>query len=103
MKGNALQAEKYITEALAIRRKVLPPGHYGIVGTESELGKTLSLQKRFVEAEQLLTQAYETLRTTMGEKHPATTTALKYLVELYRDWGKREKANEYEKKLAAAQ
>jgi serine/threonine-protein kinase len=103
MKGNALQAEKYITEALAIRRKVLPPGHYGIVGTESELGKTLSLQKRFVEAEQLLTQAYETLRTTMGEKHPATTTALKYLVELYRDWGKREKANEYEKKLTAAQ
>jgi hypothetical protein len=103
MKGDASQAEKYITEALVIRRKALPPGHHGIVAIEAELGKTRSLQRRFSEAEHLLAPSYETLRATMGEKHQTTMTALRYLAELYRDWGKREKAIEYEKKLAAAQ
>ncbi len=92
-KGNASRAEKYLTEALAIRKKVLPPGHYGILGTEAELGRAFTLQKRFIEAERLLTQAHEKLQTTMGEKHQAPKTALNYLRELYRVWGKRGKAN----------
>lgn len=99
LRGDPVNAQNYLEEVLRIRRKNLRPGHFGIVGVEVEIGRALTLQKRLLEAESVLTEAYTSLKASVGEDHQVTVATVKYLGELYRDWGKPEQARAYEAKL----
>jgi hypothetical protein len=76
-----------LREALAIRRKVLPESHWLTANVESQLGECLIAQKRYAEAEPLLTEGYNRLKAGLGEKHPRTIEARQRLAKLYEVWG----------------
>jgi tetratricopeptide (TPR) repeat protein len=87
------QAETYLTEALEIRRKILPPHHLLVAATELELGYTLTDLAKYVEGEKHLLQAMATRRQHLGASHPRTLESRGALLTLYRAWGKPEKAS----------
>jgi serine/threonine protein kinase len=84
-------AEKYLRESLAIH-KAKQPTHWATFATESLLGGTLLVQKRFSEAEPLLLSGYTGLKAI----HPLPNVAQPYLppaaadrlIRLYDEWGK---------------
>jgi tetratricopeptide (TPR) repeat protein len=63
-------------------------------------GSYLCAEGDFDGSEQALTKALEHSRHVLGEKHPETQGCIIALVELYQDWNKPEKANEWRGKLA---
>jgi len=88
--GNAANGEPYLREALDIRRKVLPAGHWLTANIVSQLGECFTAQKRYIEAEPLLMEGYNGLKTSLGESHPRTAEASQRLVSLYEAWKKPE-------------
>ena len=63
--------------------------------TESELGECLTAQKRYTEAEPLLTDGYAGLKLKLGEKNARTVEARQRMAKLYDDWGKPDLAARY--------
>ncbi|MFC1634823.1 tetratricopeptide repeat protein [Planctomycetota bacterium] len=57
-------------------------------------------QARYDEAELLLLEAIEGRRLILGDTHPHTIESLNNLIDLYEDWNKPEKAEEWRAKLA---
>ena len=82
-------------EALAIRKKVLPPGDVMVPHTVSALGECLTAQKRYAEAEPLLTDSYNELKSKLGEQNKRTVEARQRLVKLYELWEKPDLAARY--------
>jgi len=73
--------------------------------TRSLLGASLAVQKRFTEAEPLLLLGYQGLvlnDTHQVTRHSRVEQAAKWIVQLYQEWGKLEKATEWQEKLKAA-
>jgi hypothetical protein len=70
-----LEAEKILREALEIRQKNLPPEHFLTALTKSALGECLMTQKKFTEAETLLTESFESLKKSQGTENPRTVLA----------------------------
>jgi hypothetical protein len=66
---------------------------------ESELGRSLTMLKRYPEAESALSNAYKSLTLSFGDSSARTQETLRLLKELYIAWGKNEKAKEFETKL----
>jgi len=97
-------AEKIARACLALREKNNPDEWWRFY-TESQLGAALAGRKKFVEAEPHLIRGYEGLK----EREPRTpaqgkrelATAAARLVPFYEAWGKKEKADEWRKKLGA--
>jgi len=56
-------------------------------------------QARYDKAEPLLLEAVEGRRIKLGDKHPHTLESWKNLIDLYKAWGKPEKAAEWRSKL----
>jgi len=94
--GRAVDGEKAFREALDIHRRSLSPGHFQIATTENLLGGALVAQRRFSEAEPLLTGSYARIRAHFGPEHPRTQAARKRVVQLYEAWGKPGKAAAYQ-------
>jgi serine/threonine-protein kinase len=90
--GRAVEGEAYLREALAIRKKVLPPGDFMIPYAASALGESLTVQKRYAEAEPLLTDSYNDLKSKLGDQNKRTVEARQRLARLYEDWGKPDQA-----------
>ena len=96
-------AEPLFREALAIREKQMPD-HWLRFLSAKMLGDSLLAQKRYVEAEPLLIDAYTALKDRQqaipagNRKNIAET--VKRLVELYDKAGKPEKAAAWRAKLA---
>jgi serine/threonine-protein kinase len=90
--GKAVEGEAYLREALTIRRKILPLDNFMIPYTESALGECLAAQKRYLEAEPLLTDGYNGLIWKLGEKDARTVEARHRMAKLYDDWGKPDQA-----------
>jgi eukaryotic-like serine/threonine-protein kinase len=90
--GKPQQGQIYLREALEIRKKLLPPGDVQISVTESALGECLTAQKRYREAETLLTNGYEGLKAKLGEQDQRTIEARQRLAKLYEAWHKPEMA-----------
>jgi serine/threonine-protein kinase len=86
--GNATEGESYLRDALAIRKRILPPGDFMIPYAASALGECLTAQKRYAEAEPLLTESYNELKSKLGEQHKRTIEARERLVTLYQLWEK---------------
>lgn len=75
-------AEEALRAALEIRRANLP-GHRLTAMTCGELGRCLTAQGRFEEAEPLLDEAHCTLSALLGPEHPYALAQLERLVNLY--------------------
>jgi serine/threonine protein kinase/Tfp pilus assembly protein PilF len=96
-------AEEVCREALRIREKKLP-GDWLVFESQSLLGVALGAQKRYAEAEPLLISGYEGL-LARKDVIPATSAqslseALERIVQLYKDWGKKDKADEWRRRSA---
>ena len=63
------------------------------------LGRCLAETGRFAEAEELLRTAHTRLNDTQGSDHEHTREAVRFLEELYDDWGRPELANAYRGEL----
>jgi serine/threonine protein kinase len=98
--GQPQEGEKILREAVKIRTDLLPKGHYWIALANSALGECLTIEKRYTEAEPLLLESYEALKTSQGVNNPRTQLAGRRLVTLYKNWGRPEAANAYGEKLS---
>jgi len=65
----------------------------------NNLGVTYKEQKKYDEAEELLTGAAKGARRVLGEAHPSMVRSVTHLIELYEAWGKPEKAEEWRPSL----
>jgi tetratricopeptide (TPR) repeat protein len=87
--GRARVAETYLRQALEIRARFLAPGHRLIASSKGALGESLRLQKRYAEAEPLLVDSYNILKSTAGEQWPRTKEVRESLKALYETWHQR--------------
>jgi serine/threonine-protein kinase len=94
--GDAAAAERHLREAVALRRAILPPGHWLIANTESLLGECLAARGRHGEAERLLTASYERLLADRGPDHERTRDARVRLAQFYRARGRPADAAQYD-------
>lgn len=94
--ANLREAESLLRPAVTADEKALPKGAWDTAEAESELGGCLLAEKRFAAAEPLLVQSYPTVRDKLGPNEPSKVTdALNRIIQLYTEWGKRAKADEY--------
>jgi len=82
------EAEKPLRQALEIRTRLLAPGNQLIASTQATLGEALVAQRRYSEAEPLLVESYQILKSTWGEQHPRTKEARQSLKLLHEAWHK---------------
>ena len=97
-----VDAERLLREALNTLEKT-HPGDWQRYNVESLLGAALSGEQRYDEAEPLLLSGYAGLsqrKETIPpiEKSPEATAG-EWIVQLYRAWGREEKASEWQSKL----
>jgi non-specific serine/threonine protein kinase/serine/threonine-protein kinase len=99
------EAERVLREGVTIRESKLPDDWMTFDG-KSLLGGSLLGQHRYAEAEPLLVQGYEGMKTREHTIPPAgkvrLTEALERLVNLYEAWGQKEKAEAWRKRRDAA-
>jgi hypothetical protein len=93
--GKTEEGEPYLREALAIRKKSLPSDSFMIPSTESALGECLTAQKRYTEAEPLLTDGYNALKSKLNDQDRRVIEARQRLLKLYELWGKPDLAARY--------
>lgn len=96
-RGRADAAEPLLREALAIRARMLPRGHWRTAAARGALGAGLTALDRRPEAEGHLTEAYETLSRTRGVEDRHTREVLGHLVELYDRWERPEAGDRYDR------
>jgi tetratricopeptide (TPR) repeat protein len=93
--GRPREAETYARQALEIRTRFLAPGHRLIASSKGVLGESLRLEKRYAEAEPILLESYNILKSTAGEEWPRTKEVRQSLKTLYEDLHERDKAVAY--------
>jgi len=94
-KGNYKEAEAHYRECLEIYKKALPKGHLDTISSMGALGNCLTKLKRFEEGEKLLLESYKNLESKKEENDKDIIKALNHIIELYKCWGKPDKAAEY--------
>ncbi len=99
------EAERLLRQSMAIRDKK-SPDDWSTFDTRSLLGASLLGQRKYAEAEPLVIESYEAMKAREA-KIPATSKARlskagARIVQLYEAWGKKEKAEEWRKRLAQA-
>jgi tetratricopeptide (TPR) repeat protein len=96
----AEEAEPLLREGLQIYEKRLPDD-WRRFHAQSMLGRCLTLEHRFAEAEPLLLACHEGLKARADKigifKQSTLAKARKWIVELYEKWGKPEKADAWKK------
>ena len=98
--GQPQEGEKILREAVKIRTDLLPRGHYWVALANSALGECLTIEKDYNEAEPLLLESYESLKTSQGASNPRTQLALQRLITLYENCGKLDRARAYRENLS---
>lgn len=93
--GRLAEGEASLRDALRIRERALPPGHWLIAASRSAVGEALVLRGRYAEAEEMLLPALAVLRKERGEEHDLVKLAKARLVMLYERWGKPGEAAKY--------
>jgi tetratricopeptide (TPR) repeat protein len=96
-------AEPLLRQSLAIHEKKYPDD-WTTFDTRSALGASLLGQKRYAEAEPLLIAGYEAMKAREARIPPSSKVRLNVagarIVQLYEAWGKKDKAEEWRKRLA---
>ncbi len=93
-------AEAILARALALSRKVQPPGYFGTGFTQHAYGDALLGLDRLEEAEKNLFQARDILLRALGADSPSLTRVTESLVKLYERTGDARKAAEWRQKLS---
>jgi len=93
--GQTAAGEKILREAVQLRVASLPKGHYWIALADNALGECLTIEKRYGEAEPLLLESYQSLKSSQGATNPRTRLAGQRLVTLYEAWGRPDVASRY--------
>ncbi len=93
--GRLAQGEAVLRDALTIRERALPSGHWLIAASRSSLGEALILRGRYAEAGKILQSALDVLKKERGESHELVKLAKKRLALLYTRWGKPNEAAKY--------
>jgi tetratricopeptide (TPR) repeat protein len=96
------RAEPLFREAIRLNSEVLSPTHQNTAIAQIKLGRVLSRQRRYAEAETYLLAGYETLRVEMTPSVSWLRTAREDLAALYRALGKPDLAIRYEKESDTA-
>jgi hypothetical protein len=100
--GKHDRAEPLLRDCLALRQKQ-QLNNWRTFSIQSTLGGSLQGQKRYAEAEPLLIAGYEGMKRRADAvpllDKERFAEALQRLVQLYDGWGKKEKADEWRKKL----
>ena len=100
--GRHEQAESLLRAALTSYQKIAPDG-WERYNCQSLLGASVAGQKRYQEAEPLAVDAYEALIQQKSSLSPANASVMdqagRRVIQLYRDWGKPEKAAEWAKRV----
>jgi serine/threonine protein kinase/tetratricopeptide (TPR) repeat protein len=104
--GDFTKAEPVLRDCVNLRYKTQPDALLTFA-TQSQLGASLLGQQKYAEAEPLLLAGYERMKQREDKILPQDklrlTEALERLVQLYDAWGQKDKADDWRKKLAAAQ
>jgi tetratricopeptide (TPR) repeat protein/tRNA A-37 threonylcarbamoyl transferase component Bud32 len=103
--GKSSEAESLLRECVAIREKAIPDDWRRFFGM-SLLGRAISDQGRYAEAEPLVVSGYEGLKAREA-KIPAVSkvhlsNAAAQLVRMYNAWGKPDQAREWAAKVGRA-
>jgi tetratricopeptide (TPR) repeat protein len=85
--GRSGQAEPFLRQALAIAQQKSRP--LDVALASAALGECFATEKRYAEAEPLLTQSYATLKSVQAPESPAIREADERLTSLYNAWGKK--------------
>ncbi len=90
--GELATARVVIERAHSGLRRALPPEHWRIAAADVTLGALLTAEGRFAAAEPCLTEAYELIKVVRGEHSTYARDARRHLAELYKAWGRPERA-----------
>jgi hypothetical protein len=99
------EAEPYLAKAVNLFRRYYGEEHIATLGLKMLLAQTYVGQQKYADAETLLLANYEAA-TKAREKIPASERMGfpeigQSIVELYEKWGKKDKVDEWQKKLDA--
>jgi eukaryotic-like serine/threonine-protein kinase len=75
-------------QSVALYQSGLPRGAPSITLAQIHLAENLMAQKKFEEAERILTEAYQNAREVQGAEHWRTKEVEKHLTELHKVWSK---------------
>ena len=75
--GQPNEGETILREAVKMRTDSLPKEHFWVALANDALGECLTIQGRYDEAEPLLLQSYESLKSSQGATNPRTRLALR--------------------------
>jgi eukaryotic-like serine/threonine-protein kinase len=93
--GQPNEGETILREAVKIRTDSVPEEHFWVALANGALGECLATQRRYDEAEPLLLQSYESLKSWLVAGNPRTRLAVQRLSALYESWGKPDCANQF--------
>jgi tetratricopeptide (TPR) repeat protein len=99
--GRSTVAVPLLRECLDRQTRAVPVSRPRVAEIQLELGYCLAVAGQFQEAEQLLLESYEILRSTTAERDSARDSARRRLVELYEQWGRPDQAERYRPASAA--
>jgi tetratricopeptide (TPR) repeat protein len=85
-RGQSAQGEAFLRSAVKLRIESLPKDHFWVAVANDALGECLTTERRFAEAELLLTGSYETLQRRLGPGDPRTKEAARRLANLHDHW-----------------
>ena len=97
--GEPNGGEAVLRQAVKIRTDSVPKEHFWVALANGALGECLTIQGRYDEAEPLLLQSYESLKSSQGTGNPRTHLALQRLIALYESWRKPDRANQFRTQL----
>jgi tetratricopeptide (TPR) repeat protein len=89
------EAEDLLRESLNIAEQIFGEQSMDRLPHYRDYGRCLLEIKRYYEAEEQLTRAFDGYKAALGMEHMFTQECLRLLLELYEAWGKPEKAAEY--------
>ncbi|MCG8406572.1 MAG: serine/threonine-protein kinase [Phycisphaerales bacterium] len=93
------EAKPLLTEVAKDARTSLPTNHWMTGQVLTSLGNCHVALKEYTEAEATLIESHAILTKAVGPRHSYSRAAVKSLVRLYEDWGKSNKADEWQTKL----
>ena len=86
--GREAEAEPLIKHSLAIREKLLGPGHPDVARSLNNLADLYQRQRRYGDAEPLFKRALAIREATVGAEHPDTAMSVNNLASLYQAEGR---------------
>jgi tetratricopeptide (TPR) repeat protein len=87
-RGDLSLSEKYYSQTLASRRKILPPDSLDLFISMSDLASVIERQGRLKEAEVLFEKCYESQKLALGSSHRRTLAAAHNLALCYANQGR---------------